>query len=290
MTCMTTKESRLSLPGAYCHGNDMSATTSTSLLDTYQQDGVVDPAVHHTQSDNKLAIISPIFFSPSVTPGSLRTSLPGTWVDSSPYQLQQENNKNEYTHSNDTLHQLEQHHHHSYHRRQLLHQQQQPTSISSSVPTSSSSALITETPSTSSSPSLSSPVLDHVDMNHLRQTIASLRERAEQLEQTDLVVKKSIEVVAKKRLLAERRQYAQWDWCDQPGGGGGGCGGDKVESVRHNIGGVAESSTSRSSSVPVLDDMNETDHSDDDEEEDDDEQGDNHQHYDGCGGDWEWID
>ncbi|CAO3599775.1 unnamed protein product [Absidia cylindrospora] len=261
MTCMTTKESRLSLPGAYCHDNDMSPT-SASL---YQQDGVVDPAVHHTHSDNKLAIISPIFFSPSVTPGALRTSLPGTWVDSSPYQLQQENRKNEYTHSNDTLQQL-----HSYHRHQLHQQQQQQQQ-----PTSSSSAIITETPSTSSS----SPVLDHVDMNHLRQTIASLRERAEQLEQTDLVVKKSIEIVAKKRQLAERRQYAQWDWCDQPGssssGGGGGGGG--------NIGGAAESSTSRSSSVPILDDMNETDHSDDDEEDD-------HQHYEGCGGDWEWID
>ncbi|KAI8342436.1 hypothetical protein BC941DRAFT_448662 [Chlamydoabsidia padenii] len=189
-----------------------------------------------------MAIVSPIFFSPSLTPGSLRTSLPGTWVDSSPYQFKQDADTNNEKENNHTLSNAQRHYHQRF-------QQQQQTTLTKCL-----------SPATSSS-----PVVDQLGMHQLRETIASLKERARQLEQTDLMVKKSIEIVAKKRLLAhhQRRQHSQWDWCDQPN--------DLVVGDQDNTG------------VPVLDNMDdgaETDHSEEEEEEQED----------GCGGDWEWID
>ncbi|KAI8062642.1 hypothetical protein BC940DRAFT_308373 [Gongronella butleri] len=56
---------------------------------------------------------------------------------------------------------------------------------------------------------------DHT-MDRLRETIATLREQAKQLEKTDIVVKKSIQIVSQKRILAvhQRRSKSQWDWCE----------------------------------------------------------------------------
>ncbi|KAI7853700.1 hypothetical protein BDC45DRAFT_509917 [Circinella umbellata] len=50
----------------------------------------------------------------------------------------------------------------------------------------------------------------------LRQTVAELRKKAEQLEQADVMVKKGIEAVARKRVIAQykRRRQSGWDWCD----------------------------------------------------------------------------
>lgn len=221
------------LPGAYCHDNSPSNTTS-SALNAYHHETVGEPTPL-----NNMAIISPIFFSPTLSPGSLRTSLPGTWVDSSPFQLKQENSAhNDEKENSHTLANAHRHYHQRYHHNQ-----------SPVTPKDSTASTL--------SPPPSSPILDQVDMNQLRETIASLKERAKQLEQTDLVVKKSIEIVAKKRMLAQRRQHSQWDWCDQP------------NDTQGRI----------SPGVPVLDDVEddaETDHSDEE--------------HDGCGGDWEWID
>ncbi|ORX44002.1 hypothetical protein DM01DRAFT_1340562 [Hesseltinella vesiculosa] len=60
------------------------------------------------------------------------------------------------------------------------------------------------------------PTEDRHHMQQLKTTIATLREQAQQLEETDLVVKKSIQIVSKKRIKAihQRRQQSQWDWCD----------------------------------------------------------------------------
>ncbi|KAI9311823.1 hypothetical protein BX666DRAFT_897481 [Dichotomocladium elegans] len=55
----------------------------------------------------------------------------------------------------------------------------------------------------------------------LRRTVAELRQQAEQLEQADRMVKKGLEVIAQKRVLAQhkRRRRSQWDWCDDIEGG-----------------------------------------------------------------------
>ncbi|CAO3599796.1 unnamed protein product [Absidia cylindrospora] len=106
------------------------------------------------------------------------------------------------------------------------------------------------------------------DMKHLKQTIASLRDQAKELERTDLIVKKSIQVVAKKRRLAQHS--SQWDWCEPL---------DDLDEDDDD----SEMVSSfifyhpNGDSVPVLDDdSSETDHSVDDDNQD-------------CGGDWEWI-
>lgn len=50
----------------------------------------------------------------------------------------------------------------------------------------------------------------------LRRAVATLRKEAAELEKTDVLVKKSIEIVTHKRLLAEhrRRRRSKWDWCE----------------------------------------------------------------------------
>ncbi|KAI8146668.1 hypothetical protein BJV82DRAFT_599396 [Fennellomyces sp. T-0311] len=54
------------------------------------------------------------------------------------------------------------------------------------------------------------------NIDELRRTVAELRRKAEQLEQADVMVKKGIEIVARKRQLAQhkRRRQSEWDWCD----------------------------------------------------------------------------
>ncbi|KAI8092532.1 uncharacterized protein BX664DRAFT_89399 [Halteromyces radiatus] len=209
MTCIATEEHHMSLPGAYCHDNTTNNITST--FDTYSQQE--DNNNNTSKDTGTLAIISPIFFSPSLSPTSLRTSLPGAWVDTSPYQEEKEINN--------------------------------------------------ENPSLPYQQTTTTTTREHVDMTHLRQTIATLREQAKQLEETDLVVKKSIQVVAKKRLLAhhQRRLHSQWDWCDEP-----------------------NDTNNNKNSVPFLDDM------DDGTETDQSDQNDDHERRDDCGSDWEWID
>ncbi|KAI9277280.1 hypothetical protein BDA99DRAFT_532350 [Phascolomyces articulosus] len=56
---------------------------------------------------------------------------------------------------------------------------------------------------------------DH-QVNALRRTVAELRRKAEQLEQADVMVKKGIEIVARKRVIAQhkRRRQSEWDWCE----------------------------------------------------------------------------
>jgi hypothetical protein len=113
------------------------------------------------------------------------------------------------------------------------------------------------------------------DMNALRQTIASLRDQAKKLEMTDLMVKKSIQVVAKKRRLAQHS--SQWDWCDPLD--------DEEEEEEDDDDGIDmdsfhsfQSDTIQDTNVPVLDDASETDHSMHDVQAQD------------CDGDWEWVD
>lgn len=56
---------------------------------------------------------------------------------------------------------------------------------------------------------------DPQDIDELRRTVAALREQAEKLQETDVLVKKSIQIVARKRLQAQhdRRRQSEWDWC-----------------------------------------------------------------------------
>lgn len=60
-------------------------------------------------------------------------------------------------------------------------------------------------------------VVDDKNLNELRQTVAALRKEAEKLEAADVLVKKGIEAVARKRMLAEhkRRKQSEWDWCEE---------------------------------------------------------------------------
>ncbi|KAF7723255.1 hypothetical protein EC973_002148 [Apophysomyces ossiformis] len=56
----------------------------------------------------------------------------------------------------------------------------------------------------------------NIHLDELRQTIATLRKETQQLEETDVLLKKSIQIVARKRQLVKhrRRKQSQWVWCD----------------------------------------------------------------------------
>ncbi|KAL0076046.1 hypothetical protein J3Q64DRAFT_1753815 [Phycomyces blakesleeanus] len=109
----------------------------------------------------------------------------------------------------------EHHHHHNHHNNQNW---PIPVSLAISSVFCPTDGLLTQ------------PVQDHhrfpgawVDeeerADNLRQTIATLRKETKELEKTDLIVKKSIEIVAQKRVLAhtkQKRKQSQWDWCDRP--------------------------------------------------------------------------
>ncbi|KAI8376294.1 uncharacterized protein BYT42DRAFT_615060 [Radiomyces spectabilis] len=55
-------------------------------------------------------------------------------------------------------------------------------------------------------------------LKELRQTIVSLRKETQALEDTNIILQKSIQIVAKKRVRAQnkRRKQSQWVWCEGP--------------------------------------------------------------------------
>ncbi|KAG2224104.1 hypothetical protein INT45_004985 [Circinella minor] len=171
----------------------------------YQLPGAYDYQARTSDKEDKvslpLAIVSSVLFPSEVgiMLQTTHTSLPGAWIkdeqnnqimtslttlsSSTQPQQQEEEEVSQSQKEQEELQQNQEHH--------KVEKQEKPTSTFNKVEYD-----------------------DQVDA--LRQTVAELRKKAEQLEQADVMVKKGIEAVARKRVIAQhkRRRQSGWDWCD----------------------------------------------------------------------------
>ncbi|KAI9493176.1 hypothetical protein BDB00DRAFT_872690 [Zychaea mexicana] len=158
-----------------------------------------------------LAIVSSVLFpSEGIMVQTTHTSLPGAWVkDEQQRQIMSSltaaassssSSSSSSSTTTKTAQQQQEQQENEVQQGQQQQQQQQPA----------------PSPSTSTTSSSSDKAEYDNQVDELRRTVAELRRKAEQLEQADIMVKKGIEIVARKRVIAQhkRRRQSEWDWCD----------------------------------------------------------------------------